>query len=371
MTEPLMLGQAFIAPDAPVNLALTVAIVPFEKSLKSERSASTCGPLCGGLAAIFCALMAGCGTQISKLPSANSKSVPGVPGGAILGYVWSSSDRTLRPILGVSGSAQVGQSIVPSGTYAAGAASNASSVGLVEDQKGNLFSLDLPLSKTTPVASGLPATAQIVFSPSGADAIVYATGGTSVTLISALATQPQTTPLALPSGVKLLSAIVSDAGTVLAAIQASPVAIEVLSAAGQLSPVTTVAQTGGMSFLPGVDDALVADGGKNTLSLLQNVSGSPAVQPLDAPGINLPVAVASSRDSRWAVVANGGDKNILRIDLKDGAAPAKLSCLCQATQLSALAGSASFRLNDLGNGPLWTADLSGPVPQLLFVPAIH
>jgi hypothetical protein len=192
-----------------------------------------------------------------------------------------------------------------------------------------------------------------------------------VTLISALATQPQTTAFALPSGIKLLSAIVSDAGTVLAATQASPVAIEVLSATGQLSPVTMVAQAGGMSFLPGVEDALVADGGKNTLSLVQNVSSSPAVQPLNVPGINLPIAVASSRDSRWAVVANGGDKNILRIDLKDGSAPSKLSCSCQATQLSSLAGNASFRLNDLGNGPVWTVDLSGPAPQLLFIPAIH
>jgi hypothetical protein len=271
----------------------------------------------------------------------------------------------------VSGSAQVGKSIVASGTYVSGAASSASGLGLVEDKKGNLFSLDLPLSVTTPVTTGLPAQAQIIFSPSGANAIVYTTGGTSVTLISALATQPQTTALALPSGVKLLSAIVSDAGTVLAATQANPVAIDVLSPTGQISPVTTVAQAGGMSFLPGVDDALVADGGKNTLSLLQNVSGSPAVQPLNVSGINLPVAVASSRDSRWAVVANGGDKNILRIDLKDGAAPSKLLCSCQATQLSSLAGSASFRLNELGNGPLWTVDLSGPTPQLLFIPAIH
>jgi hypothetical protein len=306
------------------------------------------------------------------LPSVTSKAAPGVPGGAILGYIWSSSDGTLRPILGVSGSAQVGQSVVPSGTYVAGAASNSSSLGLVEDQKGDLFSLDLPLSKTTLVATGLPPQAQIVFSPSGADAIVYATGGTGVTLISALTTQSQTTTaLTLPSGVKLQAAIVSDAGTVLAATQASPVAIEVFSANGQLSPVTTVAQAGGMSFLPGVEDALIADGGKNTLSLLQNVSGSPAVQPLSAPGINLPVAVASSRDRRWAVVANGGDKKILRIDLKNGAAPSNLSCACQATQLSSLAGSATFRLNDLGNGPVWTVDLSGPVPQLLFIPAIH
>jgi len=305
------------------------------------------------------------------LPSVSSKAVPGVPGGATLGYFWSSNDGTLRPLLGVTGSAQVGQSIVASGAYVSGAASIPSGLGLVEDQKGDLFSLALPSSKATLVASGLPAAAQIVFSPLGTDAIVYAKGGTSVTLISALTTQPQILTLALPPAVKLLAAIVSDAGTVMAAAQTTPVAIDIVSPGGNLLPLTTVAQAGGLAFLPGTENALIADRVKNTLSLLQNVSTSFAMRPLSATGINLPVAVASSRDSRWAVVANGGDKNILRIDLENGAAPSILSCSCQATQLSSLAGSASFQLNVLGSGPLWIADLSGSTPQLFFVPAIH
>jgi hypothetical protein len=310
------------------------------------------------------------------LPAVSSKAVPGVPGGAILGYFWSSNDGTLRPLLGVSGSAQIGRSIVASGAYVSGAASIPSGLGLVEDQKGNLFSLDLPSSRATLVASGLPASAQIAFSPLGTDAIVYAKGGASLTLISALTkqpqvTQPQITTLALPSGVKLQAAIVSDAGTVIAATQTTPVVIDIVSPGGNLLPLTTVTAAGGLAFLPGTENALIADRVKNTLSLLQNVSTSFAVRPLSAPGINLPVAVAGSRDSHWAVVANGGDKNILRIDLENGVAPSLVSCSCQATQLSSLAGSASFQLNELGSGPLWIADLSGSAPEVLFVPAIH
>jgi len=322
-----------------------------------------------GLAALVCISAAGCGTSFSTVPSASTKAAPGVPGGATLGYFWSSRDNTLRPLLGVSGSAQVGQSIVPAGAYVSGAASTASGVALVEDGKGNLFLLKLPSPQPTMVAASVAGGAQIAFSPSGGVAIAYAQGGSSVTLISGLSAQPSATQLGLPSGVKVGSAIVSDAGTILVSIEANPVAIEVLTPAGQLLAVTTVTKAGGMSFLRGVDDALVADRGRNTLSLL-NVSGSLAVQALSAPGINQPLAVASSSDGRWAVVANGGDNNILRIDLKNGAAPSKLTCFCQPNQLSALAGSGSFRLNDLGNGPLWTIDVSGSTPQLLFVPAI-
>lgn len=342
-----------------------------ETSLRSAQRTLASGSLLCGLGTLLCLLTTACGTSLSMLPTVNSKTVPGVPGGAILGYFWSSNDGTLRPLLGVTGSAQVGQSIVAGGAYVSGATSIPSGLGLVEDQKGNLFWLHLPLSKATPVASGLPAAAQIIFSPLGTEAIVYATGGTSLTLISALTTQPQIATLALPSGAKLLAAIVSDAGTVMAATQTTPVAIDIVSPSGNLLPLITVTQAGGMTFLPGTENALIADRGKNTLSLLQNVSTSFAVHPLSATGINLPVAVASSRDSRWAVVANGGDKNILRIDLENGAAPSIVSCSCQATQLGALAGVASFQLNDLGNGPLWIADLSGTAPEVLFVPAIH
>lgn len=327
-----------------------------------------------GLAALVCVSAVGCGTSLSTVPSAvpsaSTKAAPGVPGGAMLGYFWSSSDSTLRPLLGVSGSAQVGQSIVPAGSYVSGAASTASGLALVEDGKGDLFLLNLPSPHPTMVGASVAAGAHIAFSPSGGTAIAYAQGGGSVTLIAGLSAQPSATQLGLPSGVKLGSAIVSDVGTILVSTEANPVAIEVLTSAGQLLPVTTVTKAGGMSFLRGVDDALVADRGQNTLSLLNNVSGSLAVQALSAQGINQPLAVASSSDGRWAVVANGGDNNILRIDLKNGAAPSKLPCLCQPNQLSALAGSGSFRLNDLGNGPLWTIDVSGSTPKLLFVPAI-
>src|SRR5271165_3105501 len=147
-----------------------------------------------GLAALVCVSAAGCGTSFatvpSAVPSASTKAAPGVPGGAILGYLWSSSDSTLRPLLGVSGSAQVGQSIVPAGAYASGAASTASGLALVEDGKGNLFLLNLPSPRPTVAAASIAPDAQIAFSPSGGVAIAYAQGGNSVTLISGLSAQP-------------------------------------------------------------------------------------------------------------------------------------------------------------------------------------
>jgi hypothetical protein len=317
---------------------------------------------------LLCVLLSGCGGAGSFLPTTGSKSVPGVPSGPTAGFVWSSTDETLRPILGVVGSSQVGASIVPAGTYVSGSASSANDTGLVEDSLGNLFALNLPVSQPSLVATGLPPQAQIVFSPSGANAVAYAAGGSAVTLITGLPSTPKAS--AISTAQKLSVAIVSDAGTVLAATQTAPASVGTLSASGQFSPLTSVVKVGGMNFLPAIDDALVADASKNTVSILHSVSGTLAIQMLNSTGVSQPLAVSATQDARWAVVANAGNQNILWIDLKNGGTPATLACNCQPNQLNALSGGKSFRLNDLGSGPLWLLDLTSS-PQLVFVPAVH
>jgi hypothetical protein len=316
--------------------------------------------------------LTGCGSALSAaLPSGGTKSVPGIPSGPVLGYVWSSSDATLRPMFGVVGSGIVGQSIVPAGTYVTGAATSATDFGLVEDSSGSLFLLDLPASTPVRVAANAPADAQIVFAPSGNSAIAYVAGGSNVLLVSNLSGQAVAKTFAVPSGTQLASAAVSDTGTVLVATQSTPMRVGTLSASGQFSQLTTTAKLGGVSFIPGVDDALVADASKNTLIRLHTVSTSASSELLASTGINQPLAVSASRDGRWGIVANAGDQNIVRVDLKSASVNTSLTCLCQPSQINMLAGGSAFRVNDLTAGPVWIADLSTTTPKMVFVPAIH
>jgi hypothetical protein len=320
---------------------------------------------------LACALAAGCGPGVSSaIPSAGSKAAPGEPGGAILGYAWSASDATLRPMLGVIGSGLVGQSIVPAGTYVAGAATSASEIGLVEDEAGSLYLLNLPTPTVTQIATGLSGAAQISFAPSGGRAVVYVAGGTSVMAISGLTGQTDVTTLAVPTGMVLGSAIVSDAGTVLAAVQGSPVRIGTLAAGGRFSQRATVSQMGGMSFLAGLDDALVADAASNAVLRLSGVSAAFSIQALGNAGVSQPLAVAASQDGHWGLVVNGGDQNVVRVDLTSGIPNTKIACACQPTQALALHGGKAFRLNEGNGGPVWIADLSAVAPRMLFVPAL-
>lgn len=338
-----------------------------------QRDDCTPGLRLGACVALLALLtLAGCGGTVANLLPGASKTVPGVPAGPTLGYVFSASDGTLRALLGVRGSAQVSTSIVPPGVYVAGDVSTASSAALLEDGNGSLFAFDLPLSQPVHVADGLPLNAQVVFAPAGGNAVVYAPGATSVMLVSGLPSAPQAQTRSSANAVMM--AAVSDQGTVAMVAKGSPtMAVGTLSAAGQFASVASVAGAGGLSFVPGAtgpEDLLIADSGANTAAIVHAVSSSPASQALAVPGLNQPVAIAGSQDKHWAVIADGGDQNLFRVDLT-GATPAvKLGCACQPAAVSALAGGGTFRLNTLYAGPLWTLDTSTTTPQLLFVPAI-
>jgi hypothetical protein len=197
---------------------------------------------------------------------------------------------------------------------------------------------------------------------------VYAPGGTSVIVVSGLPSAPQVQTRT--SANPVAQAAVSDAGAVAIVQQGTPLRVGTLSAAGAFSAVASVQAAGGMSFMPGVDHLLIADSGANTAELVRNASSAPSVQALSLAGLSRPVAIAGSYDGHWAVIADGGDQNVFRVDLTTGTPAAMLSCACQPTAVSALTGGGTFRLNSIYGGPLWTVDTASGQPQLLFVPAI-
>jgi hypothetical protein len=317
-----------------------------------------------------CLVLAGCGSGVVANLLPTIKPANTTPSGPVLGYVFSPTDGTLRAILGVRGSALLSASIVPSGVYVTGETSVASSSALLEDATGSLFAFNLPNSQPVHVADGLPANVHAAFSSSGQTAIAYGAGSSTITLITGLPATPQIKTINVPATNPLASAIVSDAGTIVIASSGSPMSVGTLSPSGQFSRLTTVASIGGLNFLPGSDDLLIADSAANAVSVIHSVSTSPSSQPLAVTGLNRPVAVSASQDKKWAVIANGGDAGVVRIDLIAGTPAAKVLCACQPSQLSALSGGTAFRLNALYGGPLWIVDLSNPTTQLLFVPAV-
>jgi hypothetical protein len=327
------------------------------------------GPLSLLMAAVSVCSVTGCGSSVAN-PLAAAIRPAVAPSGPILGYIFSGNDGTLRALLGVRGSARISASIVPPGVYVAGETSAASSSGLLEDASGSLFAFALPQTVPTHVIDGLPANAKITFSSSGQTAVAYSVGGSNIVLITGLPTTPQVQTIKVPANRSPISATVSDDGTIVLVSSGSPMPVGRLAANGAFSTFTTVVAIGGLSFIPGSDDVLIADNAANTISLIHNVSNSPSSQPLNVTGLNHPVAVSASLDKNWAIIANGGDAGVLRVNLTNSTTAAKVLCACQPSQLSMLSGGGVFRVNSLYSGPVWMIDITTPTPQLLFVPAI-
>ena len=315
--------------------------------------------------AVFSAL-AGCGVGV--VPGPGSAPAAAVANGPQLGYLWDTSDQSLRPVLGVPGAAQIGQAVTMAGLYVNGAGSASSGVALLQGADGSISSMSLPLGAAQAVPGAkFIVGAQIAFSPSGTDAILFAPGATSLLLVTGLGGSPQMQSLTTPIG--FLYAAVSDTAQVATISGSGPLSVALLT--GNRSPLGPLAGFGGMSFLPSGDDLLLADSSTGVLTVIRHSSTAPAGQTFTSSAIQAPVAVAASQDGKWAVVANGGDPSAVRLDLTGATAPLRVACACQPTQLTPFLGNAVFSLLPLGATPNWVVDASAATPRTVFIPAVH
>lgn len=323
------------------------------------------------LASLGVVLASGCGSvspnSLTKGPLGdNTPTGAAVSSGAQLGLIWNPVDSTLRTLGGVPGSTQLGPPLFPAGSYAAGAFSSPSQTALLIDPKGNLQVMVLPSTQPQTVTGNLSPASVIAFAPRGAYAVVFAPGSTSVLVVGGLPLAPVANVVTAASAVQ--SASISDAGTLLLATGAGSgsVAITSTTASGTRSNLATLGGFGGMSFIAGSEDSLIADSAANTLARYHNAVATTLAT--HANGLNQPFAVAASMDGHWAVTADQADTVVLRIDLTGATSPAQSTCACTPTQLSALNGNAVFELAAPAATPGWMIEADGPTSRVLFIP---
>jgi uncharacterized protein YceK len=330
-----------------------------------------------GLAGVISAailLVSGCSsvTSPSSGTGSSTSSTPkqaAVSTGPQLGLIWNASDSTLRTLAGVPGSSQLGPALFPAGAYATGAFAYLTQTALLLDPKGNLQVMVLPSTQPQTLAQGVSPAATIVFAPRGANAVVFSPGSTSVLEVAGLPLAPIANVLTTTGAVQ--GAAISDAGTLMLATGAAKgsVAITSIGANGTRTSLATLGGFGGMSFIAGSEDSLVADSSANSLSRFHN--GSATVLATQANGLNQPFAVAASQDGHWAVTADHADSSLLRVDLTGATAPTQSTCACSPTQLSALSGNAVFELAAPAATPGWMIQADGPSSRVLFIPPVR
>jgi len=322
-----------------------------------------------GFACLGILLVSGCGTvtpnAVTKGPgSTTSATGATVSGGAQLGLTWTPADSTLRMLTGVPGSAQLGPAMFPAGAYAAGAFANLTQTALLIDAKGNLQAMVLPSTQPQTLAENVSPASFIAIAPRGGYAAVFVPGSTSVLVVGGLPQAPVTNVLTAAAAVQ--GAAISDAGTLLLATGAGSVAVTAISAGGTRSTLATLAGFGGMSFIAGSEDSLIADSAANTLARYHN--GAAALLATHASGLNQPFAVAASQDGHWAVTADRADAVLVRIDLTGATPSTQSTCTCSPSELSALNGNAVFELAAPAAAPGWMIEADGATSRVLFIP---
>jgi hypothetical protein len=317
------------------------------------------------------AMTTGCGSGVlgASAPLQNIAAPVASAKGPQLGYLWIESDKTLRPILGVPGASQVGQSVVPAGVYIGATASATASVAVLQDTDGAFDVMTLPSGSPASLGVTLPAGARIRLSPSATTALLYTPGAATASLVTGLPSTPAVHAITAPGAIA--DSAVSDTGAVsFEYAQGSSFAVAVATLNGLSTPIASVKSIGGLNFLPGHDDLLFADATANSLTLIRTSTTAPSTSLIQtAQLLKSPSAVGVSGSGRWALVSNSGSQNLVRVDLTTLTSTA-VSCSCKPTLASTLADDGAFRVTDALTGPNWIVDAAPATPRTLFIPAL-
>jgi hypothetical protein len=343
------------------------------KSTQVKRfvSASSASVLSAAFLVALAVTTTGCGSGVvaTSVPQQTVSTPQASAKGPQLGYVWVDSDKTLRPILGVSGASQIGQSVVPAGVYGGAATSATASVAVLQDSDGAFDLMTLPSGSPASLGLTLPTGARIRLSPAATTALVYTPGGTTASLVTGLLSTPSVHTITAPGAI--FDSAVSDTGSVsFAYAQGSSFAIAAISSDGHAVPVASVKSLGGLNFLPGKDDLLFADASANSLTLMRSITSAPSTTLIQtAQLLKSPTAVGVSGSGRWALVSNSGSQSLVRVDLTTLTSTA-ITCSCKPTLASTLADDGAFRVTDAVSGPNWIVDAAPVTPRTLFIPAL-
>ena len=285
--------------------------------------------------------------------------------GPTMGLVFDSSHSALRPIRGIPGAATLGDAVNPGFPLASATVSPRQDFALALRADDSSVVLVRAGGASTAVPGARPAPALIVFSPAGATAALYDSSAGRVQVLTGLpdaaAVQSDVDISALAGPVAALA--VDDAGTslFLAAGAADTVALYRIGMDGASQYMASFGSVAALRLSANGREVLVAD------SAAGDLRGAGRIEAIASrrDGLGKPIAVESDSAGRIFVADQAGKVTILN----RGRGPAlSLSCGCAPTGLFRLSGTATFRLTDPSDGPMWVLDASGTDARIVAVP---
>lgn len=293
----------------------------------------------------------------------------GVVAGPVAGYVFDASAQALRPVQGIPGAALLGDPVALGMVASSATVSpRLDSVAVVAaDGSFHIFTLNAGAAAEVPVNGITTTPARVVYSPNGTSAALFANG--RIQVVTGLPAVPA------PGSTFDLSAVparpgrghrqftgsfaVSDDGAYVLVAEGSGVQLLGTGPAKQVM----AGRTTSVAFAPGSHDAVVAGTG---VTLVRDVAG--AATPLTlapADPTQTAVGAAFSSDGSHLYVAGTAAQAVTAYDLKAGTS-SQIACNCSPAGLTGMGNL--YRLNEVGNAPLWLLDPYAGTPRIVFVP---
>jgi hypothetical protein len=288
-----------------------------------------------------------------------------------MGLVFDSSQSALRPIRGIPGAATMGDAVNLGIPLASATVSPRQDFALALRTDDSSVVLARAGGASAAVPGARPAPALMVFSPAGTTAALYDSGAGRVQVLTGLpdaaAVQSDVDISALAGPVAALA--VDDAGTslFLAAGAAETVSLYRVGMDGTSQYLASFRSVAALRLSANGREALLADSAAGAVYAIRDLRGAGRMETIASgrDGLGTPIAVESDSAGRIFVADQAGNVTILN----RGRGPAlSLSCGCAPTGLFRLSGTATFRLTDPSDGPMWVLDASGADARIVAVP---
>ena len=302
--------------------------------------------------------------------------------GPVLGYVFNSVQRTIHPIQGITGAAQVGPAVASDVSFATVAVSPTHTFALgVEAGSGAAYFMELTpgAATTTKVSAVNNGADRIVISPSGTAAVFYDRANREAQVVSGLRGDRKVRgPVALGGVAGVISALaVNDAGdAILVGVsEEEGGSLYLAGPSHDLRSLTSMGRVSSVAFLPDSNDAAVADHDRNEVILMTDVvgGGGSTVIGGEQDGVMQSSVVAASADGVSILVVSSQRSAIVRLSTSGGL-PSSLDCDCRPSNLLPLVGNAVFAVSAASASPLYVYDgdresNGQSEPRIVFVPS--
>ncbi len=292
----------------------------------------------------------------------------------VLGFAPGVTGNELWPLVGIPGAAHIGPAVrlpetvtrvrvAPGGGYALAEQDPDTPMGIAT------LAPDGGAATVTPIAGALATADLVVFSPAGSAAVLYFSSAGRFQVLAGLPDAPRVVrdltagALGIAPGILAVS---DDAAAVLAGDAAGGVYL--LPAEGAPALLYQSNEVSALAFLPGRQDAVMADRTQNRVVLLQQVSGACAAVPLAAEesGVDRPDLLAGA-GGQAIVIASTGSRRMWVVD----AATSSLTAFdlpVVPTRLEPARGGNTFLLSAEADEPAWLFTWQAGSGTVFFVP---